>query len=235
MAGLLITAPPFSGGAVPVRVRVAIALAMTMAVAPAVWPALPVDLTLLSSLVGLVGELMLGMLLGIGVNVVFCGVQMGALMIGRQAGIALGQVYNPATESQSTILSQLYFFIALAIFLTLNGHHALIRAMIESFQAVPVMSFVAGERAADLLIESLRGAFIVAIRVAGPTLIALFLTSVSLNFIARTVPQMNILVVGFPMRVLIAFFVSALALYGTQDIICNALNDVFAVIKELLS
>lgn len=234
MAGLVITAPLFSSRAIPARVRIALVVTLTIVVTPMVWSTLPRSLTLLSAAVGLVGELMLGMLLGMAVSLVFIGIQLGALMIGRQAGIALGQVFNPAMESRNTILGQLYSMVALMVFLALNGHHALIRALIESFATVPVMSFVAGPAAAELLIDSLQGAFIVGIRVAGPTLIALFLTSVALNFVVRTVPQMNILVVGFPLRVMMAVLVSAFALHGMQDLLCDAMNEVFAGIKALL-
>jgi flagellar biosynthetic protein FliR len=234
MAGLMITAPLFSSTAIPVRLRVWVAVGLAAVVMPVVWPTVPSHLTLLEATVGLAGELMLGMLLGLGVSLVFVGIQMGGLMIGQQAGIALAEVFNPAMESESTVLGEMYFFIALVVFLLLNGHHALIRALVESFRTVPVLSFAAGPEAADVLVEALWAALVIAIRLAAPAVIALFLASVALNCVARTVPQLNILVVGFPIRVLLAVFISAVAMSGTQDLLCTPLNEVLRGFEGLL-
>lgn len=234
MAGLMITAPLFSSTAVPVRLRIWLAVGLAAVVMPVVWPTVPSSLSLLGATVGLAGEFMLGMLLGLGVSLVFVGVQMGGLMIGQQAGIALARVFNPAMESETTVLGELYFFVALAVFLLLNGHHALIRALVESFQTVPVLSFAAGADAAELLVGALWAALVIAVRLAAPAVMALFLASVALNCVARTVPQLNILVVGFPIRVLLAVFISAMAMSGTQDLLCTGLDQVLRSFEGLL-
>jgi len=234
MGGLVMTAPLFSSSAIPMRIRVYVTVSLAVVLAPAVWPTLPADVTLRGALVGTVGELLMGMLLGVAVSLVFMGLELGGLMIGRQAGIALAQIFNPAMEAQTTVLGQLYFMTALVVFLALNGHHVLIRCLMDSFAAVPVLSFVAGEGAARLLIDALHQAMVLGIRLAGPALIALFAASVSLNFVSRTVPQLNILVVGFPIRAMVALLVAGLSLYGVEDLFCQGMDEVFAALHALL-
>lgn len=234
MAGLMIAAPMFGSTVIPLRVRIGLAVAFGLVLLPVVGPLLPRSLTLGSAVAGLAGEFVLGLLLGLAVDVVFAGIQIAGLMVGQQAGIALAQTFNPAFESQTSILGQLYFFVALMVFLAVGGHRALMRGLIESFRTVPVMSFVADESAMHLLAGLLQSSLILAVRLAGPTLIALFLASVALNFVARTVPQLNILVVGFPLRVTVALLISAAALYGMQELFCDALDELFEGLRALL-
>ena len=234
MGGLVMTAPLFSSNAIPMRVRVYLAVSLAVVLAPVVWPTLPADVTLRGALVGTAGELLMGMMLGLTVSLVFVGVELGGLMIGRQAGIALAQIFNPAMEAQTTVLGQLYFMTALVIFLALNGHHVLIRCLMDSFAAVPVLSFVAGEDAARLLVDALHQSMVLGVRLAGPALIALFAASVALNFVSRTVPQLNILVVGFPIRAMLALLIAALSLYGVEDLFCHGMDEVFVALRTLL-
>ena len=234
MGGLVMTATLFSSNAIPMRIRVYVAVSLAVVVAPAVWPTLPAGVTLGGALVGTAGELLMGMLLGVAVSLVFMGLELGGLMIGRQAGIALAQIFNPAMETQTTVLGQLYFMTALVVFLVLNGHHVLIRCLMDSFAAVPVLSFVAGEGAARLLVDALHQAMVLGVRLAAPALIALFAASVSLNFVSRTVPQLNILVVGFPIRAMVALVVASLSLYGVEDLFCQGMDEVFSALHALL-
>lgn len=234
MAGMMLTAPLFSSVAVPARVRVWLTVTMAAVVMPIVWSTLPTQLTLHRAVTGLVGELLLGMLIGLVFSLLFVGMQIGGLMIGRQAGLAMAQAFNPAINSEDTILGQFYFLVATAVFLVMNGHHILINALVQSFTSVPVLSFAAGPNVVVAVAGGLAEAFTVGVRLAGPVLIALFLSSISLNFVAKTMPQLNILVVGFPLRVMVALLIAAAAIHGVGDLMLDGLSETAALLEALL-
>lgn len=209
-------------------------IAMAVMIFPIVMPTLVTELTVGQVVVGMVGELMIGLTLGFSLTLIFTGVQLGGQIIGQQAGIGLAQVFNPMMNSQSTGISQIYFFVAFLIFLAVGGHHALIRAMLDSFASIPVMTYTFDTTAVDMLTTLARSAYVLALQVAGPILIALFLTTLSLGFVSRTVPQLNILAVGFTVRVMVALFVTAMTIALSQSILTQKFDEAFIILRGSL-
>ena len=117
VSGLMLAAPLFSSPAIPLKIKVLMAVAMTMAVFPLLLPQVVVPVTLASAVVGLFGELLIGMFIGFGVTLVFMGVQLAGQLVGHQAGLGLGNVFNPMLEASMGVIPQLFFFISLMIFL----------------------------------------------------------------------------------------------------------------------
>jgi flagellar biosynthesis protein FliR len=122
-------------------------------------------------------------------------------------GFSMSEMMDPITGTQSTLLAQLFLMIATLIFVLMNGHLIMLRSLIESFGSVPLLSFHADQSVLDLLVTVLTSAFQVGIRMAGPTLVAIFLTTLTMGFISRTMPQLNILAVGFPLHIMLGMFV----------------------------
>jgi len=225
VAGLAVMAPLFSSTAIPVRIRIYLALAIALVIFPLVLPSVPARVTFGEALVGVAGEMIIGLAMGLCVNLLFVGGQLAGLMVGRQAGLALARVFNPLFQSSSTVLGQVYFYYTLMIFLAVGGHRALIRALLDSFATIPVLSFSSPGRLTELLAAMAQSGFVLGVKLAGPTLIALFLATLCLGFINRTVPQLNILVVGFSIRVAVALVITAATLGAAQQVFIDALWD----------
>jgi flagellar biosynthetic protein FliR len=168
--------------------------------------------------------LAIGLFIGLGVGLFFAGIQMGAQLVGQQSGIRLGNVFNPVAASSGSILGRLYFLVALMIFLMVGGHRALVRALLDSFSAIPPLSFHVTENLLEILIEMCVLSFSMAIRVAGPMILALMLAFMTLGFISRTVPQLNILTVGFPIKLGIAFIVMAVTIMALEPLLLDGLT-----------
>lgn len=146
-------------------------------------------------------EIVAGLLLGMVCGFLFYGVELSGQVIGMQMGFGIVGVIDPMTEEQVSIISQLQYLFATLVFLTFNGHHFLLEGLGQSFQAVPLggAHFPAG---LSQTVTTMSGdIFVAAVKIAAPVMAALFLTDVALGIIARTVPQMNIFIVGFPLKI----------------------------------
>lgn len=230
--GLIMVAPVLGSRMVPVRLRAGLTVVLAAMIFPLVRSQAPADLSLSAALVGGVGEMIIGVTIGLAVSMILLGVEVAGLIVGQQGGIALGQVFNPTTNQQTNVVSQIFSTVMLLVFLSLDGHRAMVSALLDTFETVPLLSFQFNESFVLLLLEALTGAFILAIRLSGPVVIALFLTAVALGFLSRTVPQLNILSVGFTVRVMVALGFSGLALMASGDLMVDAVHNGLDLIRE---
>jgi flagellar biosynthetic protein FliR len=159
------------------------------------------------------------------------GAQVCGLMVGQQAALSLGQVFDPAQNDQSTVLGQLYMIVLIVLFLSVGGHREMMAALLDTFEVIPLLSFRFDDSFIVLMVEMLSAAFILGIRVAGPVLIALFLTGIALGFLSRTMPQFNILTVGFTLRILLSLAVAGVALVGCQDLFLDLIWDGLEMVR----
>ena len=223
VGGITLSAPMFSSQTIPARVRVGLAFVISLMIFPIVHPLTPTTLSLDSVVVTVAGELLIGLIMGVAVGMLFVGARLAGLMIGQQAGIALGQVINPMMDGQSTIIGQLYFLVTMMIFLAVGGHRAMVSALLDTFQTIPPGSFRYSASMLELVEQLLTDAFILAIRLAGPALTALLLASLTMGVISRTIPQINVLTIGFAIRVFVALGVTGLSLPLIYDVLYDAI------------
>lgn len=231
VSGLVLTAPIYGSKVVPVRIRVALTLAATAMIFPMVKAQAPGDLTLSLAIVGGIGELMIGVTIGLAVSILLMSAEVAGEMVSQQAGISLSEVINPLLDEQSSIIGQIYVIVLSLLFLLAGGHRAVMAALLDTFKVIPLLSFRPGESIVVLFVEMLSSAFIVGIRLAAPVLIALFLSGTALGFLSRTMPQLNILSVGFTLRALITLSVAAIALGACQGLLLDAVWDGLDVIR----
>ena len=224
VSGLVLATPLFSGVVIPTRVKIWFSVAMALSVFPLTMSHIPARLTVGSAVLGLIGELALGVFIGLGVTVILLGVQLATELIGQQSGMRLGSVFNPMMESAGTQVSQLYFLVAMMVFLAVGGDRALVRALLDSFATVPLLGFRVSANVVGLVVDMLTLSLTIAIRVGGPTVLALLLSFLTLGFISRTMPQLNILTVGFPLKLAVALVVMAMALMSMEPVLLEAVS-----------
>ena len=185
-----------------------------------------------TAVAGLLGELALGVFIGLGVSLLFAGVQLAGRLVSYQAGLALGAAFNPMLESSSTAVSQLHYLVAMMIFLAVGGDRALLATLLDSFESVPPLSFRVTEGLAALMVELVGVSFALAIRVGGPATVALLLGFLTLGFISRTVPQLNILTIGFPIKIAIALLAMAMTIMGLEPVLIEGLTTCLSGVRE---
>ena len=195
--------PILSDRSTPVRIKGGLSVLITMLVIPFVgrpaeMPADPISLLLMMA-----GEVLIGFILGFASSLLFAGIQMAGDLIGFQMGFSIVNVIDPATSAQVSIISEFQYLLAGLLFLAVDGHHMLILAVSESYTVLPVLGFHVTGALVQSLVELSRELFVIAVKISSPVVIALVFANLGLGLIARTVPQINILVVGFPLQIAI--------------------------------
>jgi flagellar biosynthetic protein FliR len=166
--------------------------------------------TVIDSLLLVAGEVAYGLTLGYTASLVFAGVQVGGMLIGYQMGFAVANVLDPVSNDQVSIIGQFLFLFALLYFLGMDAHHILIKGMVDSFQIAPAGSFSVNQGAVSQLIIVFTRMFWLGLRIAMPVVGAIFLVDVALGIVAKTVPQMNVFIVGLPLKSLLGMLILAL-------------------------
>jgi flagellar biosynthetic protein FliR len=154
-------------------------------------------------------ELVFGLALGFIVSAVLEALRFGGEILDLQIGLRAGQLFDPASGAHSGILSTGYYMLALVFFVTLNGHHWLLRGVARSFTMVPVGGMTLEADLASLASSLGTTVLVLGLRVAGPVMAALLLADLAFGLVARAVPQINVFLVGIPGKIAVAFAIAA--------------------------
>jgi flagellar biosynthetic protein FliR len=225
------TAPIFGSQAVPKRVRGLLAVTMSLLVTPVFLGATvpPIDD---SGELGrlLVNEALVGLLLGLGVNILFSGVQVAGQIISQMSGLSLADVFSPGFDEEVSVFSQLLYFLTLSVFVAVGGHRIVTEALLDTFAAAPPGHAALGSTYVDVLVTIITQSFSLGIRAAAPLLIALLLSNLVLGLISRTLPQINVIAVGFGLNAMLAlgmlFLSIGAAAWTFQDPAVNVMQHI---------
>ena len=213
LAGLLAIAPPFNHRMLPIPVRVGLGFALTGLAWSAVVAAPPLPSgSAIALALGAAGELGVGLLLGFVARLITAAGTFAAEIISMQMGFGFASVIDPTHGYQVTVLTQLFDMLVLLLFLMLDGHHLVVAAAVESFRVVPLGGFMFGPGLMESVFPLVPRIFTLGLALAGPTLGALFIANLILVLMARSIPQINILLVGFPLMITVGLLVLLLNL-----------------------
>jgi flagellar biosynthetic protein FliR len=238
IAGMLFTVPLFNEKAIPTVLKVGVSLLLTMILLPLQRPGLasPAAATDLPVLIwGLFRELALGITIGFLAAMVLAGIQMAGQLMGFQMGFSVVNVIDPVSSVQVSIIAQLHYLVALLVFLALGAHHWFLRALNESFRLIPLGGFVPGVELLPLVLRYAGNVFVIAVKLGAPLMVALLLCNLILGVLARTVPQMNIFIVGYPVQIALGLLVLALAMPHTLELFRHLYRDLFRDVLHLLA
>ncbi|MFH1745730.1 MAG: flagellar biosynthetic protein FliR [Planctomycetota bacterium] len=235
LAGMFLFQPILGALAIPTRLRLLLVLGLAALTVPFVEPAETTPDTPLGLLLALASETLLGLLIGMVVTVCFVGVQMGGTLVAQNSGLAFGQIADPTTGQNLTVLSAFYLQLSVVVYLVVGGHRILLQACLDTFDTLPLLGEVnLSDLGYRILVEALAVGGVVAIRVAAPAVLTLFLVNLALGFISRTVPQLNIATVGFSLKSLVGFMVMMIALPSAMAAFTDALDMSFDWLRQLV-
>jgi len=153
-------------------------------------------------------EIGVGLLIGLIAYIILSAVQIAGGFIDFQMGFAVANVIDPQTGAQSPLIGQYFYMIALLFLLSVNGHYLLIDGIYNSYQFIALDSTLSmGDNYATFIIDAFNQMFLIAFQMSIPLVGCLFLVDVALGLIARTVPQLNVFVVGLPLKIGVSFLV----------------------------
>ncbi|NTW15965.1 MAG: flagellar biosynthetic protein FliR, partial [Syntrophaceae bacterium] len=163
---------------------------------------------------------------------IFDGIQLAGQLIGFQMGFSIVNVIDPVNNEQVSIIAQFQYLIAMLVFLIMNGHHIFLYAIAESFRIIPPLGFHFSGELMQSVVVFVKNMLEVAIKTGAPIIAVLLFTSVGMGLIARTVPQINIFIVGFPLQIAIGL----VSLGVTLPIFLRVLGGYFSHLEvEIIS
>jgi flagellar biosynthetic protein FliR len=234
---LVMTAPVFSTQALPRQVRALLAVAMSLLVKPVY---LSTSVPPVEHLVEygrlLVNEALIGLLLGLGINILFAGIQVAGQVVSQMSGLSLADVFNPGFEEDVSVFSQLFYFLTLAVFVAVGGHRIVTEALLQTFAWAPPGHAVLGDNFVEVLIGILTQSFALGIRAGAPILTALLLSNIVLGLISRTLPQINVIAVGFGLNSLLTlamlFLTIGAVAWTFQEPTVDVMRQIVEVVVE---
>lgn len=231
LTGLFLSAPIFGSRQIPGRVKVLIivVLAATLAFFVPVHYALEI-MNPIHFLAAIIIEILIGYTIGFIIYILLGAIQLSGQLMDMQMGFGIVNVVDPQTGTQIPLLGNLTQTIALLVYLAVDGHHYLLQALAQSYKLIPVLGFSIDSSFIRLLIEITVYMFIIAVKIAAPIIIAVLTTDIAMGFIARTVPQMNVFIVGLPLKILVGL----LALFFMLPIYIWVYSYLFARFYEYL-
>lgn len=208
LAAMVLMTPPLYSVPVPPLVRVLMLLGVAAALAlPFVQGAAWAPRSLGELLQAFLTELAIGAALGLGILMAFAGFALAGRLLDVQIGFGIGQVFDPLTRSQVPILTSVFGLLALLVFFLLNGHHGVLRGFALSVQLFPVGRPWPPGAAWQAAVAQASGSFALGFALVAPVVACVFAVDFVLGVIARNLPQMNMLVIGIPAKILAGLLV----------------------------
>jgi flagellar biosynthesis protein FliR len=237
VAGIMVFAPFFGSHSVPYQVRVVLTLMVTFALAPALpLDRIPPEVSLFSLVGTVTGEVIFGLVLGLAAQFVFAAMQLAGQIIAFQMGFSIINLIDPQSEVEMSVISFLENFIGLILFLLVNGHHWFFLAVSDSFTSLPVTGL---RLHGPLVFEVVRlsaQVLSIGVQIAGPVIAVTVLTDIVLGILGRVAPQVNILIVGMPAKLLVGFGCLSLSFYFLPQFLggqFTALSrELFAIVRK---
>lgn len=207
LGGLAIFAPVYGSPVIAGRIKIFLFLGLAAVSLPVLMGtgalAGAESLTMWGFMAAVAVEIAIGALIGFIALMPMLAMQTGGLVMAQQMGLGFARFYNPAMGDEADVLENLLFLLALVTFIALGGIDWTALAILNSYEYVAVGTFNLDWSIPHLLSGLIMAAFEIGMRVAAPLLALVFLETVAIGYISKTVPQLNILSLGFPLRIMI--------------------------------
>ncbi|MEK3882152.1 flagellar biosynthetic protein FliR [Paenibacillus sp. PL2-23] len=187
-------------------------------------------------------EIIIGLLIGFVVYLFFMVVQTAGALMDMQIGFAMANVVDPHSGVSAPLLGNFKFMLMLVVFLMMNGHHYMLSGLMDSYQWIPLdnelFARLMSGNVTELLVRVFSNTFLLALQIAAPLVVAMFLTDLGLGFLTKTAPQFNVFVIGVPLKLMLGLFLIVLLMPGLAtlfeklfSIMFDSLEQLFAVIQ----
>lgn len=225
VSSFLFLVPLFGSPNLPATLKIGLAFALTLVFVPILPPPKIHLLAAGQTLVLALGrELLLGGAMALVVRLIFAGVELAGQFLGYQMGFSMVNLIDPQTSEQVSIIGQFQNFLALMIFLAIDGHHLLIRALMRSFELVAPLEVHLSNGLVSTLVSLSSHLFVLAVKISAPAMVALFLANLALGLMARMVPQMNVFMVNVPLTIALGLLVMGLSLPFFSQLLIEAFH-----------
>lgn len=180
-----------------------------------------------------VSEIMTGLVLGFISNLIFQSVRIAGSWMDIHAGFSMVNIVDPTSKSTTTLLGNFSYFISIAFFFIMDGHHIFIKALVESIHIVPIGKTIVYQETIMAVMKTIFNYFALGIRMAIPLVIIILLTDVCLGLISRTVPTIPVMVFGVPIKNILGLITYIILLPLILKIVGSAILDLPNIFKGI--
>ncbi len=235
VGAIMVFLPILGSSQIPATMKIGLIFFMSVAIFPLVKSQpMPQPDGLLDLTAYLFSDIAIGMAIGFVTRLLFTAVQVAGTVVDFQMGFGVVNVIDPQTQSQVSITAQFQNILVVLIFLAADAHHFLIQGVTESFFLINPHQVDFSTLTPGFILQIFTGTFVVAVKIAAPIMAILFFISVGLGLVARTVPQMNVFIVGFPLQIGVGLLMIGLSLPLFSIVIQNEISDLPARIAGLM-
>ncbi len=235
--GIFVTAPFFGSRNISAKLRIGLSLLLTILILPSV---LKLNIAsnyqeanlLYFSLV--VGEFLVGLIIGFVANIFFSVAQMAGQVLDMQIGFGMVNVLDPQSGQQMPVIGNFLNILAVLIFLTTNAHHFLLISLNDSFSVISLgaPNFQAGILAFAL--EVFKKTFVIAFKFCLPIATVILLTDIALGMLSKTMPQMNIFIVGMPAKIILGIFMLSAILPTYIYVLKVGFDEIYKDVQNII-
>lgn len=225
ISAMMVFAPLFGSAKIPKRVKMLMALIISLGLAQGIAMPRVIPQTTWEIALGIGGEICFGLAMGTVMSLVFIATQWAGDMIGHQMGLNISEVLDPQFGAAGSLVGDMYFMLTLVIFLSIGGHHTMLRGVKMSFDALPLLSVGVNQSLVDMLVGLFTGASCLAVQLAGPMLVTMLIVDLSLGCISKTMPQLNVMTAGLSVRAIVGMLVLIVGLMVTCRVLDGAVQQ----------
>ncbi len=206
VTGMLVIAPVFAARTVPLRIRLMVTVVLTAVIAPLLPPMPILDPFSVAGVMQIANQFVIGFAMGFVLHLIFAAYMVAAQSMGMSMGLGFATAIDPNNGVQVPVLAQFYVLFATLLFLAINGHLLMIDALRESFQTLPVSARPISADSIWSIVSWGKMIFVGGVKIALPIIVTLLLINISFGVVTRAAPQLNIFAVGFPVSILVGFW-----------------------------
>lgn len=230
ITAFIVIAPPFSYGAIPMRIKAMLAIGLSLAMGGAVAPGYE-NLATGAFFGALTVQVLTGALLGFLVMVCFSALQAAGNLIDVFGGFQLAQAFDPFSLVNGAQFTRLFHLSALALLFSSGGYQIILAGLARSFDAVPVDGVFEVSGPAQLLVDGVSQMVLAAVQIAGPLVLVLFLADVGLGLITRVAPALNAFAMGFPVKILLTLLLAGVVFIALPGLVDALTSEALRMIR----
>ena len=181
----------------------------------------------------MISETICGAILGFVVNLLFEMVRLAGSLMDLQLGLSMMNVVDPSSTQQATILSTLSYYMAIVIFFISNGHQVILKCLIKSFDVIPLAKRIQVANSFNVILKTFCDYFEIGIRIAIPVIMVILICDIALSLISRAVPQLNVMILGIPIKIIVGLLTLVAVLPITYKLLGYAFGTLDNVIQQV--
>ena len=236
IGGIVTFAPFWAAKTISVNIRVVLASVLALILTPFLMGRIEAPSPEVFSLgLVLLGELLIGLMMGYVGRIIFTCFEMAAHFLGNQMGFALAGIIDPNTNAQTTTFGIAAQMLSVLVLLGINGHHWFLVAAVKSYDHIGLGGFVITEDLVDVLIRMTANMLTVGLSLAAPAVIVLVVMEFGLEFFGRTAPQFQVFILGFPLKIGIGLMIIGASIYFLPAAFRDVLGGIYTGLEKVIA